>query len=382
MIKRHYIVFSLILIFVLMLFIPYLIWAFKPYRQLNILVMNKTVPDKQRVEHRALFRVLVNLKLTPDWAKGYNYKKDYYGFFPEKFDKTEQSEIKRIALREIDSLVSKYDMAYFADTYGVQYSDWEIDRPEELPNLIYGGLSQNDYQFLLRMYEEKKPVILEYNLMAPPTSDLIKAKLEDLYGIYWSGWKGKYFGSLDQEGRETDVPQWIIEAWELQNDATWTYIKPGIIFINATNRIVVLEKDTHLDVEVPLIITDESLTGIIDSDELIYFTGWFDVSFSGTGNKVLSHFEINPNTAGTALLKKFRIPLSFPAVIRNTGGSPFVYFCGNFARTDLPVSSGKSWLEGNVSRKSNYTGVLEDRDFFQNFYRPLLKNLLSEFCKE
>lgn len=382
MIKRHYIIFSLILIFVLMLFLPYLIWVFKPYSNLNILVMNKTVPDKQRVEHRALFRVLVNLKLSPDWEKGYNYKKDYYGFFPENFNKTEQSEIKRIAISEIDSLVSKYDMAYFADTYGVQYSDWEIDRPEELPNLIYGGLNQNDYLFLLRMHEEKKPVILEYNLMAPPTSDLIKAKVEALYGIYWSGWKGKYFGSLDKEGRETDVSQWIIEEWEIQNDTVWTYSKPGIIFINTGNRIVVLEKDTHLDVEVPLIILDESLTGIINSDELIYFTGWFDVSFSAAENKVLSYFEINSNSAGNGILKKYRIPARFPAVIRNAGESPFVYFCGNFARTNISVSDGKSWLEGNFSRKNTYTGILEDRDFFQQFYRPLLKNLLQEFSAE
>jgi hypothetical protein len=382
MIKRHYIVFSLFLFFILMLFLPYLIWAFKPYSHLNILVMNKTVPDKQRVEHRALFRVLVNLKFSPDWKKGYNYKKDYYGFFPEKYDKNEHSEIKRIAITEIDSLVSKYDFAYFADTYGVQHSDWGIDRPEELPNLIYGGLNQNDYLFLLKMYEEKKPVILEYNLMAPPTSDLIKAKVENLYGIYWSGWKGKYFGSLDKEGSETDVPQWIIEEWEIQNDTAWTFSRPGIIFINSKNRIVVLEKDTHLDVEVPLIIIDVSLASIIDPDELIYFTGWFDVSYTGTENNVLSHFEINTNTTGTAILKKFRIPSRFPAVIRNTHGSPFVYFCGNFARTNIPVSGGKSWLEGNFSRKSAYTGILEDRDFFQVFYRPLLKNLFVEFSKE
>jgi hypothetical protein len=362
-----------------MLLLPYLIWVFKPYSKMNILVMNKTVPDKQRVEHRALFRVLANLKFSPDWAKGYNYKEDYYGFFPEKFNKNKQSEIKRIGISEIDSLVLKYDMAYFADTYGVQYSDWGINRPDEIPNLIYGGLNQNDYLFLLRMKEENKPVILEYNLMAPPTSGLIKAKVEALYGIYWSGWKGKYFGSLNKEGRETDVPQWIIEEWEAQNDTVWSYSKPGIIFINAGNRIIVLEKDTHLDVEVPLIINDESLNNIIDPEELIYFTGWFDVSFSEAGNKILSHFEINSNSAGNALLKKYKIPTRFPAVIRNAGGSPFVYFSGNFARTDMSVSGGKSWLEGNIARKSTYTGILEERDFFQNFYRPLMKNLLSEF---
>lgn len=379
MIKRHYIIFSLVLIVILLLLLPYVVWYIKPYQQFNIFVMNKTVPDKQRVEHKALFRVLVNMKFTPDWEKGYNYKKDYFGFFPEKFKDDNQTAIKRIALTEIDSLVSKYHIAYFADNYGVQFSDWGIDRPEDLPNLIYGGLNQNDYLFLLRMYQAQKPVILEYNLFAPPTSELIKTKLEDLYGIYWSGWKGKYFGSLDREGRDTDIPNWIIEEWELQNDAVWDFTKSGILFINVKNKIVVLENDTHLDVEVPLIIADEKLIDIINPDELIYFTGWFDITLSDADNSILANYEINPNSLGSAILKKYKIPVRFPAVIINQDRSPFVYFCGNFARVDFSVAGGKSWFEGNLARKSTYSGHLDDKDFFHKFYRPLLKNLLIEF---
>lgn len=341
--------------------------------------MNKTVPDKQRVEHRALFRVLVNMKFTPDWKKGYNYKKDYFGFFPEKFKNDYQSAYKGIAPTEIDSLVSKYQLAYFADNYGVQYSDWEMDHPEELPNLIYGGLSQNDYQFLISMYQKEKPVILEYNFLAPPTSDLIKTELENLYGIYWSGWKAKYFGSLDKEGKDTDIPKWIIEEWELQNNKVWDFTRSGILFINIKNKIVILENDTHLDVEVPLIIPDEKIMDIIDPDELIYFTGWFDITLSEAENLVLASFEINPNSAGNAILMKNRIPLRFPAVIRNQDRSPFVYFCGNFARVDFSVAAGKSWFEGNLSRKSTYSGQLDERVFFHKFYRPLLKKLLTEF---
>lgn len=340
--------------------------------------MNKTVPDKARIEHRALFWVLKHYKFTPAWKNGYSHKKDYYGFFPEYFRNDSEKDIRRIDLMEIDSFTHVYDMAYFADCYGVQYSDFQIERPSDLPNLIYGGLNQNDYLFLQKMAEKKKPVILEYNFFAAPTSDLIRTKIEQLFGIYWSGWKGKYFGSLSKGDSETDVPEWVVTEWELQNKDTWIFNKPGIILINSGNTIVVLEKDTHLDIEVPLIITDSEFAKAFKMDEMVYFTGWFDITFALQQNDVTSFFEISANANGTSLLRKYGIPARFPAVIMNKNDKPFVYLAGNYARIDIDFLSASLAGIENLILPQPYGYDLDNKNFFWRFYKPLIGNFIQE----
>ncbi len=379
MLKRLKVPLLILAVFILLPVVSCMIWVAKPGKSLNIIVVNKTVPDRKRIEHRALFRVLVNEKYLTPAKKVYNYRKDYFGFFPEFFRKSKGREIRTIRLGEIDSIVNNSDLAYFVDTYGVQYSDWGIERPSGLPNLIYGGLNQADFLFLLAMRESGKPIIMEYNLFAPPTSELIKYKAQELLGIYWSGWKGKHFGSLKSGGEGGDIPSWMITDWESQNDGEWNFSKPGIILLNTAGKLVVLEKDTHLDVEVPLIDAVNKHHPWLDPEELFYFTGWFDITFTREPNETLSWFEIHPNNQGNLLLRKNHLPSRFPAVIRSKSGSPFVYFCGNFSRLNIPVNGGKKWGDGNPSKLFPVSEEINDRHFFWNYYAPLLKNLLIEF---
>lgn len=377
--KRYKVVFFIAAVIIMIMIIPRLVWVLKPSKPLNILVVNKTVPDRKRIEHRALFRVLVNEKFANSQLRIYNYRKDYYGFFPENFGKSNRKDNRSIRLVEIDSLVGSYDIAYFVDTYGVQYSDWEINSPPDLPNLIYGGLNQTDYSFLLAMRKAGKPLILEYNLFAPPTSELIKYKTEELFNIYWSGWKGKYFGSLVAGKKGGDVPAWMVNDWELQNESDWPFSKPGIILINSTGKLVVLEKDTHLDVEIPLIDASVIHHPWLDPEKLLYFTSWFDITFSRDSNEILSWFEIHTNNQGSSLLRQNRLPNRFPAVIRSKTGSPFIYFCGNFSRLNISVNGAKKWGDGNPNKFIPEPKEINDRQFFWNYYSPLMKSLLDEF---
>lgn len=161
-----------------------------------------------------MFWILFNEKISPDGERAYNHKKDYYGFFPEKFLQNDSEAIKFIELPKVDSLIASYDLGYFVGISGVHYSELEIKRPIEHSNMIYGGLTNYDYNFLYGMYNAGKPVILESNLFAPPTSSHIKSKVEALSGIYWSGWREKHFESLEKRNNKSDVPLWIIGEWE------------------------------------------------------------------------------------------------------------------------------------------------------------------------
>lgn len=378
MIKRYYFLFLLVLLLFFVFWWSFIWYAFKTENHLDILVMNKTVPDKYRVEHRALFWVLKNQKVIPSWRNRYNHKKDYYGFYPEHFNKNDAKAIRRIGLTELDSLAENHDLAYFVDSYGVQYSDWGLEQPEELPNLIYGGLNQNDYLFMQRMSSLGKPVLMEYNLLAPPTSDMIRIKVEDFYGIYWSGWKGKYFGSLKKGTRESDVPEWIMREWELQNELEWPFTRSGIILIRANNTILVLENETHLDIEVPLILTDKKYSERFQVEESVSYSGWFDITYSLDRNNVISFFELNTNSEGSRLMRKYRLPQRFPAVIIHEGEQPFVYMAGNFSRHRISLSSARRPWTGSIMSTSEENELLKNREFFWNYYRPFMAILLDE----
>jgi hypothetical protein len=380
--KRYFFLLFLIFLLFFLVWRTFIWYALKAEKHLDILVMNKTVPDNYRVEHRALFWVLKNHKIIPSWGNRYNHKKDYYGFFPEYFKKNEEKAIRRIGLTELDSLAEKYHLAYFADSYGVQYSDWGIEQPEELPNLIYGGLNQNDFLFMQQMASWRKPVFMEYNLLAPPTSDLIRIKVEDFYGIFWSGWKGKYFGSLKKGNRDSDVPDWIMKEWELQNDLDWQFNQAGIILIRADNTILVLENITHLDIEVPLVLTDHKYSERFQVEEIVSYSGWFEITYTLDVNKVSSFFELNTNSEGSRLMRKYRLPQRFPAVIIHEGDRPFVYLAGNFSRHRISFSTARSPWAGGFRPSLKENEFLKNRDFFLDFYRPFMGSLLEEIIMD
>ncbi len=126
-----------------------------------------------------------------------------------------------------------------------------------------------------------------------------------------------------------------------------------------------MEKDKHLYVEVPLIITQEEFAQKYGVSQMTFFKGWFDITYSKAHNKIVSNFEINPNVYGDSLLKSYNIPALFPAVIRNKSGSPFVHFCGNFANLNISVSGAKWPISENINKVLS-RNLLDERVFFEN----------------
>ncbi len=367
--------------FILLPLILWLSWVVKPSHKANILLMDKTVLTNYGLEHRAINWVLTHRKyLKPD-GNFYTPEHDYRGFFPienSQFlikDLSQQTEI------QLDSLSTETDMAYFTDTYGIYANEWYHKKDmTEHSDKVYGGLHINDVRYLKKMKEKNKLIIAEFNLFATPTSTAERVETENILGLKWSGWTGRYFEQLDTI-KNPGLPKWVIRLYKEQHQSHWPFTKPGIVFIHSDETIAILEKETDLNFEVPIVKSFNYGVEKFNIPKEIRYPYWFDITLStDTSNRVLSYYEISPNESGDSILHHHGIPRIFPAAFENIKDSPHYYFCGDF--TDVPLNNtfekliGMEYLKMFVLNEYD----LNDRSpFFWRYYLPITSKILDNY---
>ncbi len=376
-------VITLIVILVLLLALPvycFIRWSVQSKQPVNVLVLDKTVPTFERSQHRSLFTVLTKNRFVSKEKKSYSYKKDYFGFFPLKPLRNKQYNVERIRLDNILDLADRYDVAYFADTYGVYFNDWyEGINKGRRSRMIYGGLNANDYLLMKEMNDRNKLLIAEYNILGYPTAGLERNKSEEVFGIRWTEWAGKYFCSLDTL-KCPDIPKWILENYREQYQASWNFQKSGIVFVNDAGKVIVLENETHLDFDMPYIYSSSTAIDKYGLPYKIGYSNWFSIIESAQ-NEVISYFKIHVNNMGDSILSTNQIPNIFPAVTKTTDGHNNFYFAGDFANNPVPNITGyfKDYKKLGLYRLTDERKCT--RKFFWKYYEPLMNGILTEYLK-
>jgi hypothetical protein len=302
------------------------------------------------------------------------FRSDYYGFSPKrrekKYDKNEYR------LNDVLVLAEKNDAIYFADTYGVFFSDWwgAVSKSRRTRR-IYGGLNNTDFLLINEMKVRNKLIILEYNSFDFPTDQFNSYRTQEKLGISFSGWTGKYFSSLDSA--KAEVPVWMISMYRKQYSKRWTFDKPGIIILNE-KQIIVLEKGTHLKNAMPHIVTGTPYTEKYGIPGSVAFDKWFDI-IDPLANNVVSKFKLETTGIGDTLLLENNILPEFPAVVQEPANQRTYYFSGDFASTDIPVWTarfkGVDKLKGIL-----YSDKPDDtRRFFWLYYKPLINGIFSDY---
>jgi len=357
------------------IFLCWLLWFIQPNKILDIYILDKTVSTQERTEHKSFNWILNNKKITKSNNNLYQCNEDYYGFFPlnahnKKFD------FKSIRINEINEIANKYDLCYYTDTYGVYYNEWYKNNSDENKyEKVYGGLNQNDYLLLKEMKKRNKLIITEFNFYNAPTNPLIQEKLENLFGIFWSGWTGKYFSSLDSS--KNVIPKWIIKLYKEQNNNEWPYKNRGIVLVHKFGTVAILESKTHYINNDLQIVTKNNVCKKYNLPKKIKYTNWFDISYSGKQNKVLANFEILTNTKGDSILNKYNLKSNFPAIIEHKNNYLFYYFCGDFA--DNPVSLNTADFKCLIDIYPYFIRKNTKKGFFWKYYRPLMSEILDDY---
>ncbi len=370
--------------FILLPLILWLLWIVKPSYKANVLVVDKTVLTKYGLEHRAFDWVLQHRKYFKPNGDSYSPEHDYLGFFPFENDSFSIKDLSKLTEKQIDSLSSSADMTYFTDTYGIYDNEWYRKKDiGEHSKKVYGGLDKNDVLFLKKMKEKKKLILAEFNFFATPTPIIERVEVENLLGLRWSGWTGRYFEQLDTI-KNPELPKWVIRLYKNQHKNQWPFTKPGIVFVHSDETIAILEKETDLSYEVPIVKSFNYGIKKFNIPKEIRYPYWFDITLStDTNNRVLSYYELLPNKSGDSILHHHNIPKIFPAAFENIKDSPYYYFCGDFA--DSPIHRtfdeliGMEYLKMFVLNESD----LNDRTpFFWRYYLPLTTKIMDNYFRK
>jgi hypothetical protein len=352
-------------------------WSAEIKKPLDIIIVDKTVPTLEREHHKPFSWILTHERFVKKESnRSYSYKKDYYGFYPQRPLREKKWDRNDYRLTDIIGLAEKNDAIYFTDTYGVFFNDWfrGINKSRK-SRKIYGGLNNNDFLLLKEMKDRNKLIIMEYNSFDYPTAQFESVRTQEKLGINFSGWTGKYFSSLDTT--EKDFPIWMTAMYRKEYKKPWTFSKPGIVILKEKD-IVVLEQGKQLKDAMPQIISDDATTkkyGVVSN---VAFDQWFDI-IDPLQNKIISKFKLDTTPVGDSLLINNALFNEFPAVVQDPVAQRTFYFSGDFATYNVPYCLAR--LKGVEKLK----GILysekpdDSRRFFWLFYKPLINGIFSNY---
>jgi len=373
----------LVLLLVFIPLISFIVWILYPKQELEILVIDKTVPNFKYQEHKSVFWILEHLKFTDEKGEFYDYKIDYVGFHPDE-SKTygHFDDFSGLSSSQLKEKVAAVDLIYFADTYGVFENDFKENNENELSKKIHGGLNRGDINLLKEARAQKKTVVAEFNSMASPTPAGIRAEFENIMGVKWTGWIGRYFDEMDTSQNKT-IPTWLIQSYMLESSAKWDFNGSGIIFINEDGRIEVFEDEIDYEGELPVIRTLSTLNQGFNLPEFIPYPDWFDVVLIERDYQVISYYDINPTEAGKEKLRTLGLPRFFPAAVFNsTEEGTLYYFSGDFADSRGSFGSAKFYGVPALWRAFHIASDYSDRQsFYWNYYYPLFSEILERAYK-
>jgi hypothetical protein len=352
-------------------------WTFQPKKPLEIIIVDKTVPDFERVNHKSFNWILTHDRFVKkEKNTSYSFRKDYYGFVPLRPKRERLYTRTDYHLADVIEVAERTDAMYITDTYGVFFNDWyQGINKSRRSRKLYGGLNNVDNFVIKEMKDRHKLVILEYNCFDYPTSAYESYRIQERLGIKYSGWTGKYFTSLDTT--QEDFPIWMTAMYRKQYKKPWTFTKPGVVILRDKD-IIVLEQGRFLDNSPVQIKTDSAYRAIYNLPESIAFGEWFDI-IEPNQNNVISNFRIGTTTVGDSLLAINGLDNTFPAVIQDPEFQRTYYFSGNFTTANIPVWTSK--LKGVEKLKGIFYSKKPDdfRKFFWLYYKPLLTRIFDDY---
>ena len=375
---------KIIIVLTAVLLLPlwmWLAWLLTSKKKLVAVIVDKTVEMTNGSQHASFTWVLNNQRFTKNANNLYNSNHDYFGFFPLPDEKFRLKGLERFSPELLEKLSNDADMVYFTDTYGVYKNDWYKKKTEGGSGIIYGGMSEQDIELLQKMKAKHKLIISEFNTIGSPTSDKVRGDFEDLFGLKWSGWVGRYFPSLDTTGN-ADLPAWIVNNYKDNYKEGWPFHAAGIVFVNTNGKVVILEKGNQLSEALPSIHVEPNAQKKYNLPEQIAYPFWFDVmQFDSSLNEPIAEFEVKATGAGMQLLKQNNIPVRFPAILMHKNKDyQFYYFSGNFC--DNPVSMKTSYFKGISAFESLFyhsEDATDRKQFFWKFYRPLITVITNDY---
>lgn len=361
-----------------------LIWPLSPKHSIKMLVVDKTVPEPDYREHRAIFWVAEHRRFTRPDGTFYCTDQDYLGFHPLD---NRKEELRMADLEDVTLL-------YLADSYGIYDYEEGLARYEELlPHLhqdielLYGGFSPTEVE-AVEAYASKEGVSLvgEHNIFGYPTyldPDASK-RLQDLFALNYTGWLVRYYSDLNE------AAFWLKELYSQIYGLQWDLSGPGLVFVREEvpafewrTDLVVITGDKFNGPWPVLRNYDHPLTsGALNNIPYLY---WVEVLEVLPEAEILAYYELPLGEESRQALWVRGLPDRLPALIyyKPPGEALRIYFAGDFA-DQLPALLPPS-LTGSAAKQRFFSylpGLPVEYRFYFKWYEPVLANIFRETVKE
>ncbi|PKQ64401.1 hypothetical protein BZG02_06190 [Labilibaculum filiforme] len=373
-----------ILLFLLIPVVSWISWKFKDQVQINLLVVDKTTPNCNYSEHLSFFWLANQKRWVKPNGEEYNFAEDFYGFHPDGHGDYVIKDLRVFEKKGFASLADSLDVAFFADTYGIYNSNWK-DHPDygkDTISFFYGGLQATEIDLIRELKQKGKTIIAEFNFFASPTAPVIRQQAEDMLGVKWNGWVGKYYNTLDTL-LDSEIPRWVPDLYEKNYKKKYDFKNAGIVLVDNKERIVILDAKKHLNRRFPVLESELSTQKKYKVPESIYYPFWFDINTSDSQNTILAWFHLDVNRKGEALLNQFDLPKKFPAIIEHNKDYHFIYFACDFSDNEMGIYS--SYFRGVDKLSAAFYNVNQVKDrkmFFWEYYRPFMKTVMDDISAD
>lgn len=341
--------------------------------------MDKTVSKTSYDEHLSLFWVLNHNRFVKPDKKRYQASEDYWGFFPVNRPQFKVKDLTLYSDEQLDSISNYYDVFFYADAYGVYSNEWFLKGDiNERSSLIYGGANFSEAAVMERMFQQRKLVIGEFNLVTSPTPYDVRRALEDLFQFRYTGWTLRYYDDLDTL-TNTDIPNWMVQLHNESQRRPWDYKGSGLAYVNESGIVLVLTEDDLIS-ELPVINTKKKFSDYYNIPEYIRYPFWQDITIPYSEENVMAYYKVHPNERGDSILNYYKIPKMYPAVIGDSAEGLRFYFCGDFS--DNPFGYLTSYFKGiTFLRKLFYNNqdFNDRRKFFWEYYQPMVKKIFYDY---
>jgi hypothetical protein len=377
--KRHKTLLSLLLIIIGLPVFLWLSWLLTSPKPLKVFVMDKTAFTSEDAGNKAFTWVKKHHRYIKNDGRDYSPADDYYGFIRNNENGYQIRDLQNLNPPQIQQLAFSHDLAYYIDSYGI-YSDlWPDNEQDTLVRKLYGGIGQEDllmWEYLLAM---DKTLIAE-NIFTPLNDNSIRSKAEEIAGLKWTGWTGRYFQTLNLNMTHNVIPSWMPLLYKNQYNHDWNFTNAGVVFVHEEGQIVVLEQNVDLKIPYPHIRMEKKYPEKYGIGDMLSYPGWFEVVEPiSESTQVIAWYELELTAEGRKSLREFNLNGKFPAVSKNTARGRVYYFAGDFSfyppGKRFICFKGGSILELLLSDLNDPT----NKDvFFLSFYLPLMKKLLKD----
>lgn len=358
--------------------LPWLVYKLQSPRTLDLVVVDKTVPYVNRIEHRSLFWLFNHKKLQQPDGRPFDTSKDYLGAFPGPIPGDPPAETTAMTPER----ARQADLVYFADTYGVYREDLEsgpamLAALERSPK-IYGGMTMADVEAAEEALAVGNPVVSEFNSLGSPTSEIVRKRFEGDLGVRWTHWIGRFFPDL---ANRKDVPEWVRRNYRQEWKREWLFEGPGYVLLYEDAHVEVLRIGPESDRIGLTIERTRPIDPLLEqAGDKVPYPYWFDIITADPSTNILARFHWHLTPAGLERLAARRLPVTFPAVTRRKalGRADAFYFAGDFA--DNPMNEGAIPLAGYpiFRRWLERVRLTPSEDaFYWRFYVPMVSQLLD-----